>query len=285
MWFADIGEVIAGGLALAWVGAATFLLLRCPPRILRLRPVLLGGTSAAVLLFDAQAGLVDTVADHGSPLLLDTGTWSWFVSHRAGWSTTLMIGVSDIGGTVGEVALTAVCAGVLWWRHRRAEAALAAVATVGAGLLVVGFKNLYQRARPPIPQQLVLETNASLPSGHSLGSVVVVGTVVAVVALSSRRVNRLAAAGCAAAAVVAIGTSRLYLGVHWLTDVLTGWLLGGAWLALCVTALMVLRGRSRPTLVGSGGQPTGSGSSAMPRLRRADRLVTGTARCGEDPSR
>lgn len=264
MWFADIGEVVAGGLALAWTVAATFLLLRCPPRLLSSRAVLLAGTGAAALLFGAQAGVVDTVADRSGPGVLDAGTWSWFVSHRTGWSTPFMIGVSDIGGTLGEIVLAALCAGVLWWRHRRAEAALVVAATAGAGLLVVGFKNLYERARPPVPQQLVLETNASLPSGHSLGSVVVIGTVVAVLAVSTRRVSLLVVgAGCAAAAVFVIGTSRLYLGVHWLTDVLTGWLLGGAWLALCVTALVMLRGRTM-----SAGRVMRSGGTTAPSTAR-----------------
>jgi membrane-associated phospholipid phosphatase len=98
----------------------------------------------------------------------------------------------------------------------------------------------------------MIETNPALPSGHALGSIVVLGVLAAVVVLATRRtLLRVAAVAVAALGVLTIGVSRLYLGVHWLTDVVTGWFLGGAWLAVCVTTLCVLSRRRSAGQVGA----------------------------------
>lgn len=255
MWFADIGLamaliILAGwstvvGLATAsaqWGRPALGALLTPPARL----PVLVG-TGAAAVLFAAQAGVVDTVADLAGNGVLDQAVWAWFVAHRTPSLTVVMAAVSRYGGTAGMALLALIGAAVLWRYRRRAQAGVVVAATVGAALLVSAFKNLYGRVRPPLVDQLVVETNAALPSGHSLGSVVVLGVLAAVVVLLVRRTAlRVGAVLAAAAGIAAIGVSRLYLGVHWATDVLTGWLLGGAWLALCVTALVLLGHRARP---------------------------------------
>ena len=89
------------------------------------------------------------------------------------------------------------------------------------------------------------ETSSALPSGHSLGAVVVIGLVAAIAVLSvPGRARRAAIGAGAAVAVLLIGESRLYLGVHWPTDIACGYLLGGAWLALCVGALVQVRRRT-----------------------------------------
>jgi undecaprenyl-diphosphatase len=224
------------------------LLLTAPTRL-----PLLVGTGAVALLFAAQASVVDTVADATGAGLLDRLVWAWFVAHRTPVLDQVMIAVSVVGGTVGMAVLALIGAAVLWRLRRRAEAALVVIAAVGSSLLITGFKNLYGRDRPPVPQRLTVETNAALPSGHSLGSLVVLGVLATVVVLLARRpAVQILAVAMAVAGIVAIGISRLYLGVHWMTDVLTGWLLGGAWLAVCVTALVVLRHhRSRTSPVSS----------------------------------
>ncbi|WP_344411708.1 phosphatase PAP2 family protein [Pseudonocardia ailaonensis] len=76
--------------------------------------------------------------------------------------------------------LTVVTAVVLPMRRHARQAVVVVVAGAGAGLLVAGLKGLYARQRPHVATQLVLETNASLPSGHALSSLVVVGIVAAV---------------------------------------------------------------------------------------------------------
>lgn len=252
MWFADIGVVLGWAAIAGWVLLAALAVLlprfgRSSPALLLTAPTrlpLLIGTAAIALLFAAQAGVVDTVADATGAGVADRVVWAWFVAHRTPALDQVMITVSTVGDTVGMAVLALVGAAILWRLRQRAEAAVVLVAAIGSSLLITGFKNLYGRARPPLAQRLTVETNAALPSGHSLGSMVVLGVLAAVVVLLVRRSGlRVLAVLAAAAGIVAIGTSRLYLGVHWMTDVLTGWLLGGAWLAVCVTALVLLRHR------------------------------------------
>jgi membrane-associated phospholipid phosphatase len=267
MWFADVGQVIAGFVAAAWALVATIAMsvrrtalgavLAPVARV----PVLVGMTIASALLV-AQAVVVDFVADLGRPGHLDTSVWAWFVDHRSPVMTFLMKGVSLVGDTP-EMALLAILGAVfLLWAGYRTEAAVVLTAPVGALLLINGFKNLYNRPRPPVGERLAIEGNPSLPSGHALGSVVVIGVLAAVVVLIVRSLAlRVLAVVAAAVLVATIGISRLYLAVHWTTDVLAGWFLGGAWLALCVTVLCVARTPTRtPDLLSpAGGVPAGSG--------------------------
>ncbi len=269
MWFADIGQGLSWALLAGWLLAVGLTVAvsrrggaaldRVLPAAVRL-PVTLGAGLAAGLVA-VQAGLVDTVADSTGAGVFDQSVLSWFVAHRSGVATAVMTAVSTVGGTVGMAALAVLGASMLWLTRRRAEAGVVLVATAGAGVLVTGFKHLYDRARPPVVDRLLVETNAALPSGHALGSTVVLGVLAAVVVIIARRTAvQAAAVAVAVAGIVTIGVSRLYLGVHWTTDVLTGWTLGGAWLALCVTALVLIRHRRRGGTRAQGGSssPTGA---------------------------
>lgn len=254
MWFADLGQMIAGYLAAAWALVATVAMATRRTALGRVLspvtrvPVLVGMTIATALLF-AQAVVVDTVADVGGAGLLDRGVWAWFVEHRTEPVTFLMKAVSLVGDTPEMAVLALAGAALLWWGRHRQEAALVLVAAVGAALLVDGFKDLYGRPRPPVAERLAIETNPSLPSGHALGSVVVIGVLAAAAVLVVRHVAaRVAVIAVATVGIAAIGISRLYLGVHWFTDVLTGWFLGGAWLALCVTLLCLVHRRPALTV-------------------------------------
>lgn len=267
MWFADVGQVIAYYVAAAWALVATIAMssrrtalgavLAPVARV----PVLVGMTIATAL-FVAQAAVVDMVADAGGPGPLDTHVWAWFVDHRSSGVTFLMKAVSLLGDTPEIASMAIAGAGLLWWARHRVEAVVVLAAAEGASLLVNGFKSLYDRPRPPVAERLTIETNASLPSGHAVYSVVVIGVLTAAVVLVVRRVVVQELAIAAAVVTVAtIGVSRLYLGAHWATDVLTGWLLGGAWLALCVTFLCVVRSPAPvpDPLSRAGAVPAGSG--------------------------
>ncbi len=151
--------------------------------------------------------------------------------------------VTTLGSTVAMAVLAVAVGAWCWWRGRRADAVLAVGAMAGASLVFRLLKVLLDRARPPVADRLVTETNESLPSGHATMSMVVVGTIVVLAWAGRSALARAAMVVAAAAWVGAVGATRVYLGVHWVSDVLAGWAVGAAWLAVCVTVWTRWRAR------------------------------------------
>jgi undecaprenyl-diphosphatase len=197
---------------------------------------LVPGVAVAAMLGVTGVQLADVVMDNGGRIGGDESVLSWIVGHRDAALTMIAQVITTVGATPTLAAMAGLVVALLLWRGQRPEAALVAVTTAGAAVLVVVTKQVVGRARPPLADQLVVETNQSFPSGHTLGATAVLGvlTVVALGYIGSRRARALTV-WAGGALIVLIGLSRLYLGVHWATDVLAGWLLGGAWLAVCVT--------------------------------------------------
>ncbi len=114
---------------------------------------------------------------------------------------------------------------------------LMAIATAGSVLITVLGKDLVGRARPPLSLAVPpLETSPSFPSGHALNATVVLGLAAYLVMLGRRHLrSKVLVASAVVVFVIAMGLSRVWLGHHWLTDVMAGWLVGLAWLAAVVT--------------------------------------------------
>jgi membrane-associated phospholipid phosphatase len=177
------------------------------------------------------------------PARLDAALLAESIEERTPALTTLAVVVTTLGSTAAMAVLAIVVGAWCWWRGRRADAVLAVGAMAGASLVFRLLKVFFDRARPPLADHLVVETNESLPSGHATMSTVVIGTIV-VLAWAGRGVLARAAMVVAAVAWIgAVGATRVYLGVHWVSDVLAGWAVGAAWLALCVTVWLRWRAR------------------------------------------
>jgi membrane-associated phospholipid phosphatase len=149
-------------------------------------------------------------------------------------------------GNGAFLAVVVLVAAVLLWRRSYvADALFVVFAFVGAEVITYGMKQGFRRDRPFFEDPLATASSFSFPSGHSLVSLAVYGSIAIVIARHARD-RRVAVAALAAAGlwILAIGFSRLYLGVHFLTDVVAGYAAGAAWLALLYLAL---EARSRYT--------------------------------------
>jgi membrane-associated phospholipid phosphatase len=241
--FADGGELLAGVLAVCWVLLAGHAAAVRRGRIAGpgARGSVQAAIGVAVLLFGMQAVLGDGIDDAGrGATRFDSTVLADVVAHRTPVLTAAAEFLNVAGGLLALSVVAVLTAAVLALRGRRLDALLMAGAPAASGLLDLGFKVGYARPRPPVSEHLVDATGFSLPSGHTLDATIILGTLAFLIVVALRgRLLRAAVAGLAVAGIAVAGAARVYLGVHWATDVLNGWLLGGSWLAVCV-ALRVL---------------------------------------------
>ena len=137
--------------------------------------------------------------------------------------------ITALGGFTVLTLVTVLATVLLLMHGRRLQALIFAGSVIGAQVLVGALKAVLARARPDLTTHLDLVSSHSFPSGHSTMTPVVYLTLAAILAAGAeRRSVRLLLSGAAVVLVLAVGVSRVYLGVHWPTDVLAGWTLGTA---------------------------------------------------------
>jgi len=172
----------------------------------------------------------------GDPLAVwDVHFAVWLHDHTTGGLVTAFELVTLAGNAVVLSALMLSVGVVLWRRGRANDAALLVVAFVGAEVLNGALKLAFHRPRPELAF-LHLDTY-SFPSGHSTAATVAYGALAFLLWPAARTARRRVALVAAAVCLVAlVGFSRLYLGVHYLSDVLGGFALGATWLSLCLFA-------------------------------------------------
>jgi membrane-associated phospholipid phosphatase len=168
---------------------------------------------------------------------VDEGLAATLHAHLSPAATASFELVTQLGSTVVLVCVAAGAAGILARLGRRPDAAFLVAALAGATALTWSLKALFQRERPSFEDPVATASSFSYPSGHALVSVAVYGGLAYLLSDSLRSPRaRAACLGAAALGVVAIGFSRLYLGVHYLSDVVAGYTVGVAWLLLLATA-------------------------------------------------
>ena len=194
---------------------------------------------AAAWSFGAIAGHVVTSAE---TTVVDVRFSAWIESRRTPPLTTIMLWLTHLHATIGVTLMTlAVCA--YWWiKRRRCQVLTLLLAVFGGMLLNFLLKNLFLRPRPHFKTPLLTLTGYGFPSGHTMAATVFYGAL-CVLVLSRATVWRrqILAILLAGIMIVLVGFSRIYLGAHYLSDVLGAIAEGLAWVAFCVITVEIMQ--------------------------------------------
>ena len=192
----------------------------------------------AVAIFAAVA---EAVTEGVTPSF-DERVLQWFQSHRTPLLDKIMVEITTLGGGVVLVMIVLVAAVFLWQTQHRWSVYLLLLGVLGGKLLNTILKQFFSRDRPSVVEWVTDVHSASFPSGHSMSSMVVYGSIAYLVGrLDYRPALRHSIWALAAVVILLIGISRMYLGVHYPSDVIAGFLGGLAWLGFVVASLKALQ--------------------------------------------
>jgi membrane-associated phospholipid phosphatase len=239
-------QFVGGRDLTAWPSAAGRLAVSLTLRAVRwvaphqvLALTLAIGLVLVAVLTALAEGVYDAVSEGEGLAGLDRPVLDAVLSIRTPMVTTVVGAYTHLGGTVGMPILATVAAltMALWWRQW-SPIVLVALTGLGSLALTTVGKAAVGRARPPLADAVPpFETSFAFPSGHSLNSMALAGIVAyLLIRRQRRRWARITTLVVAVTFAVTMGLSRVYLGAHWLTDVLVAWALALAWLTVVITA-------------------------------------------------
>ena len=216
-------------------------------RGIRWATTLFGGTALAVLtiglitlcgLSALLAYVSDSVREYDGIALVDRPIVAWLAAHREPLLTTVMRTLSMVGSPVSAAAVAViVCAAVAWRSRSWLPVATVAIGLAGFALAVTVVKLEVARQRPPLPYAVMAVDGYSFPSGHALG--ITIAALISAWVLDHWLIRswngRIAVWTTAIVIIGGVGFSRVYLGVHYPSDVIAGWLLGAIWTGALLT--------------------------------------------------
>jgi undecaprenyl-diphosphatase len=187
-------------------------------------------------------GLAEDVLT-GDPIVgFDRALDDYLHAHATPPLTTFFLIVTALGSIEAMVLLGVIVAAILAWGRRWLLLGSWLAAVAGSAVLNQLLKGLFERPRPYFEHPLLIETSYSFPSGHAMESFVVYGMLAYFAVLALRSWKARVAVVCGAALlVVLIGFSRMYLSVHYFSDVLAGYAAGGVWLSALITGVETIR--------------------------------------------
>jgi undecaprenyl-diphosphatase len=201
------------------------------------------GLAATAMAGDAFMDIAETLQEDSPKLhAIDGAIHEWANTTRTPGATTFFTTLTLIGTPIGLGILIAIVAAFLAFRRRWRWAAYLIITSTLGGLLNLQLKSYFARARPELAEALRDAHGYSFPSGHAMGSTIVFG---ALAYLSFRILvrwrYRAAALALACTLILAIAISRVYLGVHWISDIGAGIAAGLIWLMTATVAYETFR--------------------------------------------
>jgi undecaprenyl-diphosphatase len=261
------GQEVGNGSLTHWPSTFGRWLVRWAFRLARLVSAhavlaITAGAGAVLLTGFAVAGaeVYEAVTDDDGIAGLDRPVLDVSISLRSAQLDRVVTGFTHLGGPAGMTIIASIITLLMVWRWRsRMPLILMITAVAGSLLITMVGKAVVGRSRPPLVDAVPpYESSPSFPSGHALNSTVIAGIVAYLVL---RRLSSLLARVLTVAAALAwaigIGLSRVFLGHHWLTDVMFGWLMGLAWLSVVITAHRLFLTVSRNREAQAEGGPAG----------------------------
>jgi membrane-associated phospholipid phosphatase len=210
-----------------------------------LSATLLAGLFVMTLAGALFVYLADEVGEQDSLTRFDSSMAHFFHQYDAPWAVHLFEAITFFGNASTLAVLGgAVVLGLVL--RRRWSLLLGWVAALGgAGVLNVFLKGIFHRLRPQLPEPWVTEPGWSFPSGHAMGSMVTYGFL-AFVLVRTTPLPRRTVTVLLAILVLLVGFSRIYLGAHYVSDVVGGYAAAAVWLTFCIVVTDQTLRRSRP---------------------------------------
>ncbi|WP_432246394.1 phosphatase PAP2 family protein [Mycolicibacterium sp. ELW1] len=192
---------------------------------------LLSGLILVALLAAGFTKLLDGVLEGELDSYVDRPVSWWVADHRDGWLTGMMKVLTHVADPLSLVVITVIVSAWVCWRIRSwLPAVLGLSGLIGVGVVLVVAKWMVGRSRPPSWTAVIVEDGFSFPSGHATGGVAVAVLLAWMAGWVIRGwTARVVLWAGAATAAGTMGFSRVYLGVHYLSDVVAGAFLGAAW--------------------------------------------------------
>ena len=191
------------------------------------------------------AAVTEDVIQHDRLTQFDIVILEWFHQHNTVLGLKVFEAISFMGSPIFMLILGLIIAVILAVRHQWIPLATWAAALLGVGLLIGVLKAVIRRPRPLYAAVFKEPQSFSFPSGHAMGSLVVYGMIAYLLAKfwAERRAMQVILFASAFIISGAVGVSRLYLGVHYFSDIVGGYAVGSVWLATCITGLELERAR------------------------------------------